>query len=375
MADSVVQGNKTERSIIDALIALEKLDLELVVIIRGGGSKTELFSLDNEAIARKIATYKHPVWTGIGHEIDISILDHVANRFFKTPTAVAEEVVARFIEMKRHLEEAENRFRSSWSYRMDIETKFIQNSKTGLVNGARKLIENKNSNLKQRVNELSSRIFDRLTREKSILAVWTETLKTAPVVLIQNKQERLADWAKSYMSGCKRRVNEINRYLKDAERLVELIGVSPDMTKSGALKLEYRIKRIPPDQKIIQLTRKESKMAVTKRDLQSLQRQFKALEKKMDKLIAAADKAEIPRAAKKAPAKKAPATMSAARLTATDQVLKIIKRSKKGVDAAALVKKTGFDLKKVRNILQRTYKMGKIKRAGKGVYVGATAKM
>jgi exodeoxyribonuclease VII large subunit len=217
LADSVVQGNKTERSVIDALIALEKMDLELVVIIRGGGSKTELFSLDNEAIARKIAAYRYPLWTGIGHEIDISILDHVANRFFKTPTAVAEEVVARFIEMKRHLEEAENRFRSSWSYRMDIESKFIQSSKTGLINGTRKLIENKNANLKQRANELSSRVFDRLTKEKSILAVWTKTLNTAPMVLIQNKQERLADWAKSYISGCKRRVNEINRYLKDAE--------------------------------------------------------------------------------------------------------------------------------------------------------------
>jgi hypothetical protein len=49
----------------------------------------------------------------------------------------------------------------------------------------------------------------------------------------------------------------------------------------------------------------------------------------------------------------------------------IIKGSKRGVGAAALVKKTGFDLKKVRNIIQRTYKMGKIKRVGKGVYVGS----
>jgi len=56
--------------------------------------------------------------------------------------------------------------------------------------------------------------------------------------------------------------------------------------------------------------------------------------------------------------------------TATDQVLNIIKRSKKRVNAATLMTKTGFDLKKVRNILQRTYKQGKIKRVGKGVYVG-----
>ncbi len=86
---------------------------------RGGGSKTDLFYLDNEAISRRIAGHRYPVWTGIGHETDTSILDHVANRHFKTPTAVGEEIVARFVELKRHLEEAENRFRSSWSYRFD----------------------------------------------------------------------------------------------------------------------------------------------------------------------------------------------------------------------------------------------------------------
>ena len=58
------------------------------------------------------------------------------------------------------------------------------------------------------------------------------------------------------------------------------------------------------------------------------------------------------------------------RVTATDQVLDIINRSKKGVNTANLMKKTGFDRQKVRNILQRTYKQGKIKRAERGIYIG-----
>jgi putative endonuclease len=155
-----------------------------------------------------------------------------------------------------------------------------------------------------------------------------------------------------------------------SRRPVELVCVGQEMTKSEALKLEYRIKRLPSDQKIIQLTKKESEMSVTKRDLQSLKRQFKAIEKKMEKLIAAAERSDKPRAAKKAPAKKAPVTRKTAQPTATDQVLNIIKRSKKGVNAATLMTKTGFDLKKVKNILQRTYKQGKIKRVGKGIYLG-----
>ena len=172
------------------------------------------------------------------------------------------------------------------------------------------------------------------------------------------------------------------KYTK-SRRPVELVGMSPEMTKSEALKLEYRIKQLPVDQKISKLKREENEMTIAK-DLKALQNDFKALEKKMDKLIAAAEKSEKPKVAKKitakptkaktikrSPAQKAPAKKKTLQPTATDQVLKIINRSKKGVNAATLMTKTGFDLKKVRNILQRTYKMGKIKRVEKGIYVSS----
>jgi hypothetical protein len=86
-------------------------------------------------------------------------------------------------------------------------------------------------------------------------------------------------------------------------------------------------------------------------------------------------------ALKKAPAKKKvaakktsvkrPAAKKAKTLTATDQVLKVIKRSKKGVNVPMLVNKTGFKDKKIRDIVYRTFKQGRIKRVGTGLYVGA----
>jgi len=112
-------------------------------------------------------------------------------------------------------------------------------------------------------------------------------------------------------------------------------------------------------------------MTISKKDLQALKKDIKALEKKMEKLIAAAEKSEKAKPTKRSPAKKAPAKKKTAQPTATDQVLRIIKRSKKGVNAATLMKKTGFDDKKIRNILQRTFNEGRIKRAGRGIYVGA----
>ena len=120
-----------------------------------------------------------------------------------------------------------------------------------------------------------------------------------------------------------------------------------------------------------------------KKELTAMKKDLTVISKKLDNLIKAveksqtkvikASKAKAVKAtpAKKAPSKKSPVKKKTAQPTATDQVLKIINRSKKGVNATTLMTKTGFDLKKVRNILQRAFKQGKIKRADKGIYVGA----
>ena len=113
-------------------------------------------------------------------------------------------------------------------------------------------------------------------------------------------------------------------------------------------------------------------MAITK-DLQTVSKQIAKLAKQTEKLVAELAKAEKSQAKAvktraKAVAKKAP--VKTAQKTATDMVLAIINRSKNGVDTAALMKKTGFDRKKIRNILHRTYKQGKITRVEKGIYVG-----
>ena len=74
---------------------------------------------------------------------------------------------------------------------------------------------------------------------------------------------------------------------------------------------------------------------------------------------------------KTAPAKKTVAKPKRLKMTATDKVLGIIRRSKKGVNVSTIKTRTGFDDKKVRNIIFRTTKEGKIKKVGRGIYVGA----
>ena len=125
-------------------------------------------------------------------------------------------------------------------------------------------------------------------------------------------------------------------------------------------------------------------MAILKRDLQAVKKDIKALEKKMEKLLKAYEKPQRPKASKKvkpktvkakpkrrvAP-KKTAGRKKVQQVTATEQILKIVRRSRKGVDVPTLKSKTGFEDKKVRNIIFRASKEGKIKKVGRGIYVGA----
>jgi exodeoxyribonuclease VII large subunit len=79
--------------------------------MRGGGSKGDLAAFDDEGIAMAISRCLHPVFTGIGHEIDTSIADLVAHTANKTPTACAQAVIALVEEFLGELNYSANRLR------------------------------------------------------------------------------------------------------------------------------------------------------------------------------------------------------------------------------------------------------------------------
>ena len=101
-----VQGPYTEASVLNALdwFRARAGEFDVVLICRGGGSRTDLAWFDSEALGRAVATFPLPVVVGIGHEEDFSVLDHVGWRA-KTPTAAAQLLVHRVRETLEHLEE------------------------------------------------------------------------------------------------------------------------------------------------------------------------------------------------------------------------------------------------------------------------------
>lgn len=113
IANARMQGEGTALSVMKALDQLEKLgDLDLVIVSRGGGSWEELWPFNDEGLARRVALFPFPLISAIGHEIDHTILDLVADLRAPTPSAAAEMAVSthqmiqeRLLTLKETLKE------------------------------------------------------------------------------------------------------------------------------------------------------------------------------------------------------------------------------------------------------------------------------
>ncbi len=97
---TLVQGDAAPPQIVRALEALDGAGVEVICVVRGGGSKGDLACFDDERVARAIAACSTPVFTGIGHTGDESVADLVAHTRAITPTKLGEEVVNRVQEWR-----------------------------------------------------------------------------------------------------------------------------------------------------------------------------------------------------------------------------------------------------------------------------------
>jgi len=103
---SIMQGLQAEDSIIHSLerIYMYEAFFDVVVIIRGGGSQADLNCFNNYFLASNVAQFPIPVLTGIGHDKDESVVDLVAYKKLKTPTAVAEFIIEKTSGFEQQLE-------------------------------------------------------------------------------------------------------------------------------------------------------------------------------------------------------------------------------------------------------------------------------
>lgn len=139
---SSVQGAEVEKELVGKLISIFQSNkkYDCVVIIRGGGAKTDFVVFDNYLLARAVAKFPIPIITGIGHHKDVSIVDMMAHTSTKTPTKAAEFIVAINRQFEDGLTEMQKGIiikvqQLVYSYRQ-----LIGNTNLSLINNSKKIV-------------------------------------------------------------------------------------------------------------------------------------------------------------------------------------------------------------------------------------------
>ena len=168
--DARVQGEDAIKSVVAALKNLDaRKDLDVLMLVRGGGSKNDLMAFDSAQIATAIANCRLPVLTGIGHEIDLSVADEVAHQSHKTPTACVTAVIEQVREFVDATEEA-------WA---------------GVATFAMRELEASSSQLTERANRISSKVLDALAGASRRLAMTAQRIKHRPAEILRLEKSSL----------------------------------------------------------------------------------------------------------------------------------------------------------------------------------------
>ena len=135
-----VQGAGAAEEIAEAIADLNcDGRAEVLIVGRGGGSREDLWAFNEEVVARAIATSRLPIISAVGHEIDTSIADLVADLRAPTPSAAAELVVQNRMELERHLDQLEMRLATQIRNRLELMNSRLQGLQRRLRSPAEKI--------------------------------------------------------------------------------------------------------------------------------------------------------------------------------------------------------------------------------------------
>ncbi len=143
-----VQGGEAAKDIVTAINRLYKIQgVDLIILARGGGSKEDLWCFNDEALAREIVKSPVPIISAVGHEIDVTIADIVADARAATPSMAAEIAVKEKDELMRELTELRAKMAGALKNRIELLAREIDQIQSELVSHVKARIEAANAEL------------------------------------------------------------------------------------------------------------------------------------------------------------------------------------------------------------------------------------
>ena len=124
---ALVQGDLASQDIVKKIKMADTYDLDVLIVGRGGGSLEDLWPFNEEIVARAIYEAKVPIISAVGHEIDFTIADFVADKRAPTPTGAAEMAVPNLPDVKNYLEQVTIRLQKAMTTKLNMASQRLKN--------------------------------------------------------------------------------------------------------------------------------------------------------------------------------------------------------------------------------------------------------
>ena len=192
---SLVQGDNAKEDIVKNLKIANTYDLDVIILGRGGGSIEDLWPFNEEIVAREIFNSKIPIISAVGHEVDFTIADFVADLRAPTPTGAAEMAVPNMIDIINHIKQLTIRLNESLNKKIKLEKINLEKSKNSIViKNPMIMIDNKKQKI-DLIKESVIRILKlKLENNKNKLEkIKQNYILNNPEVIYKEKQNKLSN--------------------------------------------------------------------------------------------------------------------------------------------------------------------------------------
>ena len=194
--DSLVQGDTAAEKLTQAVRSAQEIkDLDLIVLTRGGGSREDLWPFNDESLAYAIAASRVPVVSAVGHEIDTSVSDLVADFRAATPTHAATNIFPDLREVLQRIDGLDVRLCNALDQRLLQTGRRIDELDRRLVSAGSRVVERAASSVQQAESRLKSGLQRRMTELETNLVRQAAVLESlSPLkVLSRGYSVTLAD--------------------------------------------------------------------------------------------------------------------------------------------------------------------------------------
>ena len=230
-----VQGEQAEQQVIAAIERATTLQPDVILLSRGGGSLEDLWTFNLESVARAIVACPIPVVTGIGHEIDLTIADLVADLRAPTPSAAAELVVPERGEIEQTIRQYRRYLRNKWQQQLELSQLHLRNLVLRLGQPDHAVQQ-----AAQRVDDVQQRLMIAMTNNFRLTSQQVDHLgrriiSSGPTKRVQHAQLNLRLLTGRLSTVNRRNVEQKQLRLQTLTRVLHSVSPLPTMARGYAI--------------------------------------------------------------------------------------------------------------------------------------------